>query len=81
MIFKKKSKNFLPWIVKLCVFITEIVLISYVPFQHSQWADSTAANRPALAPVEIKPAVTIMKRDPINGPVQKRHESTEFQSK
>ena len=32
-------------------------------FKHSAWNDTSAPNRPALAQVEIKPTVRIMRRD------------------
>ena len=47
-------------------------------FQHSAWNDTSAPNRPALAQVEIKPTVRIMRRDTNPENEQKKPDSPEI---
>ena len=42
---------------------------------YSQWNDSTTTNRPVLQPVEVKPAVRIMKRDTAADSTKKKDET------
>ena len=42
---------------------------------YSTWNDSTTTNRPVLAPVEVKPAVRIMKRDTTTESTKKKDET------
>ena len=53
-------------------------LVELFYFQHSAWNDTSAPNRPALAQVEIKPTVRIMRRDTNPENEQKKPDSPEI---